>query len=66
MYQHIEEKSFRKRLWEKGKMFSMQNVSDKPSIATFHLSAADSMSLGRSQNGVLGNGLTPQLQLGKR
>ena len=38
-------------------MFSMQSVSQDPLIATFHLSAA-TLNLGRSQNGVSGNGLS--------
>ena len=39
-------------------MFSMQSVSYNPLIATFLLSSAASLNLGRSRNGVLGNGLT--------
>ena len=39
-------------------MFSMQSVSKIPLIATFQLSPAASLNLGRSQNGVLGYGLT--------
>ena len=38
-------------------MFSMQSVSTVPLIATSQLSSASSLNLGRSQNGVLGNGL---------
>ena len=38
-------------------MFSMQSVSENTLIATFQLSSAASLNLGRSQNGVLGNGL---------
>ena len=38
-------------------MFSMQLVSKSPSIATFQLLSAASFNLGRSQSGVLGNGL---------
>ena len=38
-------------------MFSMQSVSQNPLIATFQLSSAASLNLGRSQNGVSGNGL---------
>ena len=34
----------------------MQSVSLNPLIATFQLSSAASLNLGRSQNGVLGNG----------
>ena len=40
-------------------MFSMQSLSENPLIATFQLSSAPSLNLGRSQNGVLGNGLKP-------
>ena len=58
---HIEQKSFRKTLWKKVKllkwaispfsaMFSMQSVSQNPLIATFQLSSAASLNLGRSQN----------------
>ena len=37
-------------------MFSMQSVSENPLIATFHVSSAASLNLGRSQNGrLLGN-----------
>ena len=36
----------------------MQSVSKNPLIATFQLSSAASLNLGRSQNGVLGNELT--------
>ena len=36
----------------------MQSVSSSPLIATFKLSTA-SLNLGRSQNSVLGNGLSP-------
>ena len=39
-------------------MFSMRSVSKNPSTATFHLSPAASLNLGRSQNGILGKGLT--------
>ena len=39
-------------------MFSMQSVSLNPLIATFQLSCAASLSLGQSQNDVLGKGLT--------
>ena len=39
-------------------MFSMQSASKYPLIVTFQLSSAASLNLGRSQNGVLGNGLT--------
>ena len=39
-------------------MFSMQGVSQNPSITTFQLSSAASLNLGRSQDGVWGNGLT--------
>ena len=35
----------------------MQSVSENPSIATFQLSSAASLNLGRSQNGVIGNGI---------
>ena len=35
----------------------MQSVSKSMLIATFQLSSAASLNLGRSQNGVLGNGL---------
>ena len=54
-------------LWKKVKlikispfstMFSMQYVSLNPFIATFQWSSAASLNLGRSQNGVLGNGIT--------
>ena len=38
-------------------MFSMEFVSKIFLIATFQLSSAASLNLGRSQNGVLGNGL---------
>ena len=38
-------------------MFSMQSVSCNPLIATFQLLSAASLNLGRSQSGVLGNGL---------
>ena len=38
-------------------MFSMQSVSWNHLIATSQLSSAASLNLGRSQNGVLGNGL---------
>ena len=38
-------------------MFSMQSVSENPLIATFQWSSAVAFNLGRSQNGVLGNGL---------
>ena len=39
-------------------MFSMQYISLNPLIATFQLSsAAASLNLGQSQNGVLGNEL---------
>ena len=38
-------------------MFSMQPVSYNPSIAKIQLSSAASLNLGRSQNGILGNGL---------
>ena len=38
-------------------MFSMQSVSKNPLIATFQLLSAASLNFGRSQNGVLGNGL---------
>ena len=44
-------------------MFSMQSVSSNPVIATFQLSSAASLNLGRSQNGVLGNGLMSILKL---
>ena len=37
-------------------MFSIQTVSWNPLIGTFQLSPAASLNLGRSQNGVLGNG----------
>ena len=37
----------------------MQSVSKNPLMATFQLSSAVSLNLGRSQNGVLGIGLTP-------
>ena len=36
----------------------MQSVSLNPLKTTFHLSSAASLSLGCSQNGVVGNGLT--------
>ena len=39
-------------------MFSMHSLSENPLIATFQLSSAASLNWGRSQNGVLGNGLT--------
>ena len=39
-------------------MFSMQSVSKNPLLATFQLSSAASLKLGRSQNSVLGNGLS--------
>ena len=39
-------------------MFSIQSVSWNPLIATFQLLSAASLKWGRSQNGVLGNGLT--------
>ena len=38
-------------------MFPMQPVSKNPLIAAFQFSSAAPMNLGRSQNGVLGNGL---------
>ena len=38
-------------------MFSEQSVYSNPLIATFQLSSASSLNLGRSQNGVLGNRL---------
>ena len=38
-------------------MFSMQFVSLNSLIATFQLSSAASLNLGRSRSGVLGNGL---------
>ena len=41
-------------------MFSMQSVSQSPSKATFQLSSAASLNLGRSQNGVLENRLTTE------
>ena len=51
-------------------MFSMDSVSENYLIATFQLSAALSLNLGWSQNGVLGNRLrehysdtTPLLEL---
>ena len=39
-------------------MFTMQSVSLNPLKATFWLSSAASLTLGWSQNGVLGNGLS--------
>ena len=39
----------------------MQSVSINPLIATFQLSSAAPLNLERSQNGVLGNGLSPFL-----
>ena len=36
----------------------MQSESQNPLLATFQLSSAASLNLGRSPNGVLGNGLT--------
>ena len=46
-------------------MFSMQSVSYIPLVETLQLSSVASLNLGRSQNGVLGNGLTstPQYSL---
>ena len=44
-------------------MFSRQSVSENPLIATFELSPAASLNLGRSQNGVLGNGLSVKVSL---
>ena len=38
-------------------MFSMQSISQNPLVAKFKLSSTASLSLGWSQNGVLGNGL---------
>ena len=38
-------------------MFSMQSVSQNRLIATFHLSFAVSLNLGRSKTGVIGKGL---------
>ena len=38
-------------------MFSMQSVSEKSLIATFQLSSAASLNLGRSQNDVFGDEL---------
>ena len=38
-------------------MFSMQSVGKNRLTATFQLSSAASLNLGRSQNDVLGNGL---------
>ena len=35
----------------------MQSVSENHLIATFQLSSAASLNFGRSQNGILGNGL---------
>ena len=40
-------------------MFSMKSVTLYPLIAIFQLSSADSLNLGWSKNGVLGNGLNP-------
>ena len=37
--------------------FAMKSVSENPLIATVQLSSAASLNLGRSQNGVFGNGL---------
>ena len=39
-------------------MLSMESLSENPLIATFQLSSADSLNLGQSQNGALGNGLS--------
>ena len=66
-FEHIEEKSFRKTLWKKVKllklsnftfftMFSMQ-LSKNLLMATFNMSSAAFLNLGRSQNGVLGSAL---------
>ena len=41
--------------------FSIQPVSLNPLIATFQLSSAASLSLGRSQNGLLGDSLSHAL-----
>ena len=38
----------------------MKSISYNPFIATFQLLSAASLNVGRSQNGVLGNGLKPQ------
>ena len=67
-FQHFEGKSFRKTLWKKAKLLNMGNFTYfhnafyaicflKSFIATFQLSSAASLNLGRSQNGVLENGL---------
>ena len=39
-------------------LFSMHSVSSNPLIATFQLSSPASLNSGKSQNGVLGDGLT--------
>ena len=39
-------------------MLSMQSVSKVPLIATFQFASVASLKLGRSQNGVFGNGLS--------
>ena len=66
----MEEKFFRKTLWKKGEIaeneqfyffprYFLRNLSLKNHlIATVQLSSAASLNFGRSQNGILGNGLT--------
>ena len=55
-FNKFKKKTSRKKLKLLNFFYSLQSLSQNPLIATFQLSYAVCLNLGRSQNGVLGNG----------